>query len=120
MRVLRLADQKVTAMDKAHFYVCQTDANMSYYLTKVVTDSERWTHDETLRLMYACLQDDYVDEVDSNDEDDKESVVEDDADGRSYKQRQKKVVRMVLMRMMIRLVHLQVMQLGQVVESYGK
>jgi hypothetical protein len=80
MRVLRLADQKVTAMDKVHFYVCQTDANMSYYLTKAVTDSGRCTHDETLRLMYACSQDNNVDEVDSNDKDDEESVVEDDAD----------------------------------------
>jgi hypothetical protein len=50
MRVSRLADQKVAAMDKVHFYVCQTDANMSYYLTKAVTDSGRCTHDETLRL----------------------------------------------------------------------
>ena len=80
MHVLRLADQKVAAMDKAHFYVCQTDANMSYYLTKAVTDSGRCTHDETLRLMYACLQDDDIDEVDSDDEDDEESVVEDDVD----------------------------------------
>jgi hypothetical protein len=78
--VLRLADQKVAAMDKVHFYVCQTDANMSYYLIKVVTDSGRCTHDETLRLMYACLQNNDIDEVDSNDEDDEESVVEDDAD----------------------------------------
>ncbi len=53
---------------------------MSYYLTKVVTDSGRCTHDETLRLMFACLQDDDVDEVDSDNEDDKESVVEDDVD----------------------------------------
>ncbi len=80
MRVLRLADQKVAAMDKLHFYVCQTDANMSYYLTKAVTDSGRCTLDETLRVMYACLQDDDVDAVDSNNEDDEESVVEDDAD----------------------------------------
>ncbi len=80
MRVLRLADQKVSAMDNVHFYVCRTDANMSYYLTKAVTDSGRCTHNETLRLMYACLQDDDVDEVNSNDEDDEESVVEDDAD----------------------------------------
>ena len=80
MHVLRLADQKVAAMDKVHFYVCQTDANMSYYLTKAVTDSGRWTHDETLRLMYACSQDNDVDEVDSDDEDDEESVVEDDVD----------------------------------------
>jgi hypothetical protein len=80
MRVLRLADQKVAAVDKVHFYVCQTDANMSYYLTKAVTDSGRFTHNETLRLMYACLQDDDIDEVNSDDGDDKESVVEDDAD----------------------------------------
>ncbi len=80
MRVLSLADEKVAAMDKVHFYVCQTDANTSYYLKKAVTDSGRCTHDETLKLMYACLQDDDIDEVDSNDEDDEESVVEDDAD----------------------------------------
>jgi hypothetical protein len=80
MPVLRLADQKVAAMDKVHFYVCQTDANMSYYLTKAVTDSGRCTHDETLRLMYACSQDDDIDEVNSDDEDDEESVVEDDVD----------------------------------------
>jgi hypothetical protein len=80
MHVLRLADQKVAAMDKVHFYVCQTDANMSYYLTKAVTDSGRCTHDEMLRLMYACSQDNDIDEVDSDNEDDEESVVEDDAD----------------------------------------
>ena len=40
MRLLRLADQKVAAMDKMHFYVCQTDANMSHYLTKAVSDAE--------------------------------------------------------------------------------
>jgi hypothetical protein len=81
MRVLRLADQKVAAMDKLYFYVCQTDANMSCYLAKAVIDSGRCTHDETLRLMNACLQD--LDEFDSDskdDEDDKESVVNDDAD----------------------------------------
>jgi hypothetical protein len=53
---------------------------MSYYLTKVVTDSGRCTHDETLRLMYACLQDNGIDEVNRDDQDDEESVVEDDAD----------------------------------------
>jgi hypothetical protein len=86
MRLLRLADQKVAAMDKMHFYVCQTDANMSHYLTKVVSDAGKCTHDETLRLMNACLQD--VDEanngVNNNDdeEDDKESSVEDDSDNK--------------------------------------
>ena len=40
MRLLRLADQKFAAMDKMHFYVCQTDANMSHYLTKAVSDAE--------------------------------------------------------------------------------
>ena len=84
MRILRLADQKVAAMDKMHFYVCQTDANMSYYLAKAVTDSRRCTHDETLRLMNACSQD-MDDEADNGndddiDDDDEESLVEDDLD----------------------------------------
>ena len=48
MHLLRLADQKVAAMDKMHFYVCQTDANMSYYLSKVVVDSGRCTHEENV------------------------------------------------------------------------
>jgi hypothetical protein len=76
MRVLRLA-----AMDNLHFYVCQTDANMSRYLAKAVIDAGRCTHDETLRLMNACSQD--LDEFNSDnkdDEDDEESVVNGDAD----------------------------------------
>jgi hypothetical protein len=80
MRLLRLADQKVAAMDKLHFYVCQTDANMSRYLAKAVIDAERCTHDDTLRLMNSCSKD--LDEFDSNDKDDEdaeESVVNDDA-----------------------------------------
>jgi hypothetical protein len=52
-------------MDKVHFYVCQTDANMSHYLTKAVSDAGRCTHDETLRLMNACSQD--VDEANNGD-----------------------------------------------------
>ena len=84
MRLLRLADQKVAAMDKMHFYVCQTDAIMSYYLAKAVTDSSRCTHDETLRLMNACAQD--MDDEAGNgnkedvNDDDKESLVEDELD----------------------------------------
>jgi hypothetical protein len=65
MRLLRLADQNVAAMDKVHFYVCQTDVNMSHYLTKAVSDAGRCTHDETLRLMNACSQD--VDEANNGD-----------------------------------------------------
>jgi hypothetical protein len=57
MRLLRLADQNVAAMDKVHFYVCQTDANMSHYLAKAVLDAGRCSHDETLRLMNSCSQD---------------------------------------------------------------
>jgi hypothetical protein len=77
---LRLADQKVAAMDKLHFYVCQTDANMSCYLAKAVIDAERCTHDDTLRLMNSCSKG--LDEFDSDNEDDEdaeESVVNDDA-----------------------------------------
>ncbi len=80
MRLLRLADQNVAAMDKLHFYVCQTDANMSRYLAKAVIDAERCTHDDTLRLMNSCSKD--LDEFDSEGEDDEdaeESVVNDDA-----------------------------------------
>ena len=84
MHLLRLVDQKVTAMDKMHFFVCQTDANMSYYLANVVTDSSRCTHDETLRLMNACAQDMDDEAGNGNDydinNDDKESLVEDDLD----------------------------------------
>jgi hypothetical protein len=47
MQLLRSADQNVAAMDKLHFYVCQTDANMSRYLAKTVIDAERCTHDDT-------------------------------------------------------------------------
>jgi hypothetical protein len=65
MRLLRLADQNVAAMDKVHFYVCQTDASMSHYLTKAVSDAGWCTHDETLRLMNACSQD--VDEANNGD-----------------------------------------------------
>ncbi len=84
MHLLRLADQKVAAMDKMHFYVCQTDAIMSYYLAKAVSDSSRCTHDGTLRLMNACAQDIYDKASNSDEEDvdndDKESSVEDDLD----------------------------------------
>jgi len=34
MRVLRLADQKVAAMDKLHFFVCQANAIMPRYLAE--------------------------------------------------------------------------------------
>ena len=80
MRLLRLADQKVAAMDKMHFYVCQTDAIMSYYLAKAVTDSSRCTHDDTLRLMLvrkAWMMKPADDDIN---DDDKESLVEDDLD----------------------------------------
>jgi hypothetical protein len=32
MCVLRLADQKTPSMDKLHYYVCQTDVNLSKYI----------------------------------------------------------------------------------------
>ncbi len=73
MRLLRLADLKVAAMDKMHFYGCQTDAIMSYYLAKAVTDSSRCTHDGTLRLMNACAQD-----MDDEAGNDNEENVDDD------------------------------------------
>ena len=39
MRLLRLADQKIPAMDKLHFYVCQTDSYLSKYLKEAMVDA---------------------------------------------------------------------------------
>ncbi len=124
LRLLRQADQKVAAMDKMHFYVCQTDAimSMSYYLAKAVTDSSRCTHDGTLRLMNACAQDMDDEAGNSNkedvDNDDEESLAEDDLD-KEMSSNEKKVRMMLRMRIMIQLLHLQWMRLGQVADSYG-
>ena len=109
-------------MDKMHFYVYQTDANMSYYLIKAVFDSGRCTHDETLMLMNACSHD--VDEPNNGDDDKTtrrmtRSLRLRMIQTKKFQAMTKKVERMVLMRMVICLLHLRGMQLGQVADSYG-
>ena len=53
MRVLRLADQKIPAMDKLHFY-CQTDTNLLKYLRQASTDAQLCTNPRMLSLMSTC------------------------------------------------------------------
>ena len=40
MHVLHLADQKTHAMDKLHYFVCQTDGMLPKYSAKAEEDSE--------------------------------------------------------------------------------
>jgi hypothetical protein len=39
MRILQLADQKIPAMDKLHYYVCQTDELLAKYVKIAEVDS---------------------------------------------------------------------------------
>ena len=54
MHVLCLADQKIPAMDKLHFHVCQTDTNSSKYLHQASTDAQLCTNTRILSLMSTC------------------------------------------------------------------
>ena len=78
MRVLRLADQKTPAMDKLHYYVCQTDVNLSKYIERAEKDAKLPRDDRTLTLMNACSM-----KIDSGDDDEEDSLgdKDDDNDG---------------------------------------
>jgi hypothetical protein len=39
MRILRLANQKISAMDKLHYYVCRTDKLLAKYVKIAEVDS---------------------------------------------------------------------------------
>ena len=41
-------------MDKLHYYVCQTDVNLSKYIERAETDAKLPRDDRTLTLMNAC------------------------------------------------------------------
>jgi len=75
MRVLRLADQKCPSMDKLHYYVCQTDVNLSKYIERAETDSQLPRDDRTLSLMNSCSTN-----VESDDDEDEESKGEEGND----------------------------------------
>jgi hypothetical protein len=51
MRVLHLADQKIPAMDKLHYYVSQTDANLSKYIKKAMSGATYCKDTRLLSLM---------------------------------------------------------------------
>ena len=83
MRVLRLADQKTPSMDKLHFYVCQTDVNLSKYIERAETDAKLPRDDRTLTLMNACSAN--VESESDEDEDDDGEGDEEDSDGNNDK-----------------------------------
>ena len=53
MRILRLADQKVAAMDKLEFYVRQTDVMLPRYLGEVEATAEELLTEETQLMLNA-------------------------------------------------------------------
>jgi hypothetical protein len=67
MRELRLVDQKIPAMDKLHFYVCQTDTNLLKYLHQASTNAQLCTYSRILSLMSTCEKG--VDKDNDDDED---------------------------------------------------
>jgi hypothetical protein len=64
MRVLHLADQKISAMDKLHYYVCQMDTNLSKYIKKATADATYCKDIRILTLIDVVLEG-VVDEDDS-------------------------------------------------------
>jgi hypothetical protein len=80
MRVLHLADQKNPAMDKLHYYTCQTDTNLLKYLNQASTNAQLCTDTMILSLMSTCDKD-----IDNDDDDDKDQSSDDEVDDGSSK-----------------------------------
>ena len=80
MQILCLADQKIPAMDKLHYYVLQTDILLQKYLKMAEDDSGRLLNaDNTMASMSLMvgMADTYTNESDEDDDDDTD---EDDND----------------------------------------
>jgi hypothetical protein len=76
MRVLCLANQNIPAMDKLHFYVCQTDANLFKYLKQASADAQLCTNTRILSLISKCdkgIDDDEDNKVLSSDNEEEDS-----------------------------------------------
>jgi hypothetical protein len=79
MRILQLADQKIPAMDKLHYYVCQTDGLLAKYVKIADIDSgnilEVDITMENMRFM-TNMDDQYTNESDNKEdvEDDVEDI----------------------------------------------
>ena len=69
MRVLCLADQKTPAMDKLHYFVCQTDDMLPKYLAKAEEDTERLLFDNSFLLMTNLVSDEIKESSDEEDDD---------------------------------------------------
>ena len=86
MRVLRLADQKIAAMDKLHFYVCQTNTLTPRYLAEAEQHSAQLLTDaivavlaDTTDLASIGVDDDEDDDA-SNESGADESMEDDESD----------------------------------------
>ena len=77
MRVLHLADQKIPAMDKLHFYACQTDSYLSKHLKEAMLDSALLQDQKLLNLMDVVS----FDVVELNALDDQNEVNDDKSSG---------------------------------------
>ena len=83
MRILRLADQKIPAMDKLHYYVLQTDVLLQKYLKMAEDDSGRLLNaDNTMASMSLMvgMADTYSNESDEDDDDTDEDDNDSDDD----------------------------------------
>ncbi len=76
MRILQSADQKIPAMDKLHYYVCQTGKLLAKYVKIAEVDSghilELDKSMENMRFM-TNMNDQYTNKLD-NEEDDNDDV----------------------------------------------
>ncbi len=87
-------------MDKLHFYVCQTDANLFKYLKQASADAQLYTDTRILSLISKCdngIDDDEDNKVlsSNNEEEDSsnsESSVEDKSDGEDIEDKENKEV----------------------------
>jgi hypothetical protein len=76
MRILPLADQKISAMDKLNYYVCQRDKLLAKYVKIAEVDSGHIIEqDKTMKNMrfMANMNDQYMNKSD-NEEDGKDNV----------------------------------------------
>jgi hypothetical protein len=80
IRVLHLADQKIPTMDKLHYYVCQTDANLLKYISKAQNDAKYCKDTRILSLMNVVSKD-IVDEVDEGKDSDDSKEVDNNDNG---------------------------------------
>ncbi len=82
MRILRLADQKISAMDKLHYYVCQMEQLLAKYVKIAEGDSghilEKDKSMENMRFM-TNMNDQYTNKSD-NEEDSDDKVEDIDSD----------------------------------------